>query len=283
MTSDQHFFQQFAMDIGNSRIKWRPFSEPTSGQFSDSLEDIQQTILQGVSPQPVRWYISSVSLQKKTQIVEWLTTFRSQDDVYVVSWRDVPMTVQVDQPEKLGIDRLLAAFAATKKLGDGPILVLDCGTATTIDFVSPNGEFAGGAILPGMETMCRSLHTNTAALPEIVVNTTKSVRPQAPTERGILIADEQWLKPEYPAANTVSAIQMGVLAATVGAALHLWNIACKRTGTIVPIVLTGGDAVLCFSSLRPHCNTIHLCPELVLDGIVHLFGESSSIPYGYDA
>ena len=69
-------------------------------------------------------------------------------------------------PAQLGTDRWAALIGARALLPDQPVLVVVCGTATTIDLLTPEGHFAGGNILPGMGLMLRSLHTSTAALPD---------------------------------------------------------------------------------------------------------------------
>lgn len=69
-------------------------------------------------------------------------------------------------PAQLGTDRWAALIGARTLEPNDPVLVVVCGTATTIDLLSPEGRFMGGNILPGMGLMLRSLHTNTAALPD---------------------------------------------------------------------------------------------------------------------
>ena len=64
----------------------------------------------------------------------------------------LPLVVDVDEPSRVGIDRLAAAAAAAAaKAPDCPAIIVDCGTATTVDLVSIDGRFLGGAILPGPE------------------------------------------------------------------------------------------------------------------------------------
>ena len=69
-------------------------------------------------------------------------------------------------PAQLGTDRWAALIGARALIPQDPVLVVVCGTATTVDLLSPEGQFMGGNILPGMGLMLRSLHTNTAALPD---------------------------------------------------------------------------------------------------------------------
>ncbi|MBX3439656.1 MAG: type III pantothenate kinase [Planctomycetaceae bacterium] len=86
-------------------------------------------------------------------------------------WRDrtkLPIEIDLDQPERVGIDRLLDAVAANVLRSAGvPAIVIDVGTATTVNAVSKSGAFIGGAILPGPELCARALHDYTAVLPEV--------------------------------------------------------------------------------------------------------------------
>jgi type III pantothenate kinase len=94
-------------------------------------------------------------------------------------WPDAPaplwLVAQAEQcgvrnryrnPAQLGSDRWAAMIGARGLVDGKPALVVVCGTATTIDFVSGGGEFIGGVILPGVGLMIRSLHEGTAALPD---------------------------------------------------------------------------------------------------------------------
>jgi type III pantothenate kinase len=80
----------------------------------------------------------------------------------------LPLKTQVDEPDKVGIDRLLNVLAANAvRVEHQPVLVVDSGTATTVDAVSTEGAFLGGAILPGFALCAHSLNQYTALLPLI--------------------------------------------------------------------------------------------------------------------
>jgi type III pantothenate kinase len=76
----------------------------------------------------------------------------------------IPMSVDVERPAEVGPDRLVNAFAAARLHGC-PAVVVDCGTATTVDAVDATGAFVGGAIAPGLVLGLESLATRTARLP----------------------------------------------------------------------------------------------------------------------
>ncbi len=76
------------------------------------------------------------------------------------------MAVDYKNPREVGADRIVNAVAAREHFGS-PVIVMDCGTATTFDIVSPEGHYAGGLILPGVELALAALSGRAAKLPEI--------------------------------------------------------------------------------------------------------------------
>ena len=79
------------------------------------------------------------------------------------------LKISYNNPEKLGTDRIAAAIGATALEPDKNIIVVDMGTATTVDVITKEKEFCGGAILPGMNLMMKSLVSGTAQLPEVQI------------------------------------------------------------------------------------------------------------------
>jgi len=80
--------------------------------------------------------------------------------------------IKIEHPEKIGADRLCLIegslyFARLKKLSFDYLISIDFGTATTINVLNQKKEFIGGLIMPGLKTMIKSLHTDTAKLPDI--------------------------------------------------------------------------------------------------------------------
>jgi type III pantothenate kinase len=82
----------------------------------------------------------------------------------------VPLAIRVDRPQEVGADRLVNALAATRLYG-APAVVVDFGTATTLDCVGPDGAYVGGAIAPGLELGLEALASRTAKLPRIELKT----------------------------------------------------------------------------------------------------------------
>jgi type III pantothenate kinase len=82
----------------------------------------------------------------------------------------VPLAIRVDRPGEVGADRLVNALAAARLYGT-PAVVVDFGTATTLDCVGPDGAYVGGAIAPGLELGLEALAARTAKLPRIELRT----------------------------------------------------------------------------------------------------------------
>ncbi len=84
------------------------------------------------------------------------------------------MAVDYKNPREVGADRIVNAVAAREQYG-APVIVLDCGTATTFDIVSPAGRYAGGLILPGIEVALAALCQRAAKLPEVSLTRTDTL------------------------------------------------------------------------------------------------------------
>ena len=139
-------------------------------------------------------------------------------------------------------DRLLAAWTARELFG-APVIVVDIGTATTIDVVDDEGAFAGGAIMPGPELAIRSLARDTALLPRVAARV---------PDRAI-------------GRDTVEAIQSGVVLGHLAAIQDLVSRMTDELGGDTPptVVLTGGGA----ADLGPIGGVDLVEPDLLLLGL----------------
>ncbi len=98
--------------------------------------------------------------------------------------RDVPMANRCRYPDQVGMDRLVGAFA-TWRLYGAPAIVVDLGTAVTLDAVSADGAYLGGIIFPGPDLSARVLHRRTALLPRVLPRRPRRLIGRD-TEEGIL-------------------------------------------------------------------------------------------------
>lgn len=95
---------------------------------------------------------------------------RRRIPILVANAGSVPIAVRVDRPGEVGADRLVNALAAARLYGT-PAVVVDFGTATTLDCVGSDGAYVGGAIAPGLELGLEALAARTAKLPRIELRT----------------------------------------------------------------------------------------------------------------
>lgn len=135
----------------------------------------------------------------------------------VADQRTIPIPVHLRRSDTVGADRLLDAWAATLRFG-APLIVVDLGTATTVDAVGADGAFLGGAILPGIELGAQALARGTAQLPRIDAT-------------------------DLPAAigtDTPAAIASGLVFGHVGAVRELVGRMKAQIGVRATVVVTGG-------------------------------------------
>lgn len=157
----------------------------------------------------------------------------------------------------LGADRVANAVAAAACHPGKPLVVMDAGTATTVDVVLPaerageKARFLGGAIAPGVGTLVRALHGNTAQLPEVSLA----------------------LPARAVGRDTVEAMQNGCVRGYCGLVREVLASMAKECGWALLPVLTGGDAPL-LAELMPELGEPD--PLLTLRGIA-LCGRNSGL------
>jgi type III pantothenate kinase len=178
-----------------------------------------------------------------TKIVRQIAANSLGENILVIG-EDIPlpMTCWVDEPEKVGTDRVVSAAAAYAVAQDA-VVVADFGTAVTIDLVDANGVFKGGVICPGFEISAKALKENTAQLPNV-----KVTRPKAPYGK-----------------NTTDAINCGLYYSIVGALQEVIRRYAEEIGKWPQTVITGAGAKV----VAGDCEFIdNYVPNLVLKGIV---------------
>ncbi|WP_299467344.1 type III pantothenate kinase, partial [uncultured Gimesia sp.] len=214
--------------------------EQVTGWFGDQLGETCQTVVAGSNPQGIERVVKNWPQGILPPPIEVLNT------------ADFPLEICVDEPRKVGIDRLLNAVAANRlREREQGVIIIDTGTATTVDVVNPNGSFAGGAILPGFELSAKALHDYTALLPLIPVD---DLRQAAPVVLG---------------KNTTDAIRSGLFWGQLGAIRELvaqqQNQSLPHASQVPPLILlTGGGSAL----LAPHLEGfVRFEPLLTLQGL----------------
>jgi type III pantothenate kinase len=243
----------FVADIGNSFIKW--------GRCADGAI-VEKAYLNPDDPEgwqaqrdawnrrdPANWAVAGVHPTRRDALMKWLS--RNGDTVLLLdAATTLPLAVRVEKPDHVGIDRLLDAVAANGlRRARVPAIIIDAGSAVTVDWVDAAGDFCGGSILPGLRLMAEALHDYTALLPLL------HVHEPAP----------------LPARSTPTAMQAGIFWAVAGGIRAICEgLAVEHRDA--DVFLTGGDAAKLESSLRETLPTaladsLRVVPWLTLDGI----------------
>ena len=160
---------------------------------------------------------------------------------------DLPMTVTTEEPRQTGVDRVLTLAAAFEQIENGCVVV-DAGTALTINVCNEKGEFLGGAIAPGARMMLDSLHANTAKLPKVTLAV-----PAGPIGR-----------------SSEQAMLVGVVYGIRGMVQSIIEQYAEVLGRWPEMIATGGDAALLFGDWE---LTHAVSPDLILYGIALAYTE----------
>ncbi len=131
----------------------------------------------------------------------------------------LPILVEYDIPHTLGLDRLADCLYGYSAFPGASQIIIDAGTAITVDFLKDGAQFLGGAILPGLSTQLSGLHDHTAALPPMSL-------------------DEDPI--EFPGQSTRAAMIAGVTYGTAGALSFIVERYAQKFGKDSLVLATGG-------------------------------------------
>ena len=193
------------------------------------------------------WYVASVFQESAAALEDWVAAAFPTSPYRVFSNDDFPIRLCVEFPQQVGSDRVAAAVAVNRlRHPVRPAIFVDAGTAITVNAVNAEGDFLGGAILPGTTTSGRALAKETDQLPEIRVT-----------------ADEL---PPALGRNTRQSISSGIFWGSVGAVKELIPRIAKDAGFAEPqLFVTGGFGPALSEQLGPQAEYVS---HLVLSGIV---------------
>jgi len=266
-----------AIDVGSSRVKlgWfaaaagscsepQPGGLPITSPTSPEAEAICELSHRGVEPQAfdrglAEWldqqpceaaasWLASVHPEATARVLQVLAA-RQYAEPRVLSAAELPISIHVERPELVGIDRLLNALAVNQLRESGrAAIVVDLGTANTVDVVDEEGVFQGGAILPGIAMSAEALHTGTASLP-------------------LLPTDCFDVPPAAVGKSTQQAIAAGLYWGTVGAVRQLIERLSATCDRSPQLFVTGGDAAQIAPQLASEERPLRVIPHLVLAGI----------------
>lgn len=237
------------IDAGNSRIKWTDASEVHDQldvnivQADVDCAELAQALVTDRKPDAI-WLASVRSGDWLTQLRRALTDVGMPEPAVLdATYRAPGMTNQYANPESMGADRWAALIGARRHVSDAPVVVVDAGTAITVDTLNCDGEFTGGLILPGADLSRRSLLERTDRIHS---------------------ANDACVELTPFGLTTGECVNRGArYAAAGGVRLALADIE-SRLGTPPEIMISGGGASELIDYLPP--RSVHK-PWLVLEGL----------------
>jgi type III pantothenate kinase len=262
------------IDVGNQRLKWLTsdqingfeklsknnlprINESRISQVIDIRDDhfiaLFENQIKGMETPESVW-VSAVSAESVQVELNALCFNQWGVSPNYIKSSEFAMGVQNGyvQADCLGVDRWAAMIAAYQLVLSQPVVIVDAGTAVTVDYLDISGNHKGGMIFPGISTMIESLNVTTGRISGVVT----------PTDKVIIGLENT---------NTQSAVENGVMW-TVVSAIDCAIDRYLSAGVESPrLIITGGDAEL-IASLSKY--TIQLEQDLVLKGVFLLSGET---------
>lgn len=238
-----------ALNVGNSRlaigvfvggaleyVKRVPHSQ--KADWPGVIREAWEKLATREAPAVAGSSVNPPLVESLEHVVQQVT---QQEVQWVGSTIDLPIKVLTDEPKGTGVDRILNIAAAYEQMQKACVVV-DAGTAITIDCCNDDGAFIGGAIAPGTRLLLEALQTNTAQLPRVELSV-----PKEPIGK-----------------STEQAILNGVYHGVRGMVKEIVENYATELGTWPDVIATGGDAPKLFEGWE----LIHaIAPDLTLYGI----------------
>ena len=246
-----------AIDIGNTNITMalfigdtEKFIESVSAGADDKLTKLLTSAWEQIP------FVKSAKVNKRDGVIvvssvkpDWTKLVagickKALGEKIKLIGKDIPMPIEtaVDEPLKVGTDRIVSAAAAFAVVEDA-VVIADFGTAVTIDFVDEDGVFLGGVIAPGFDVSAEALKKATAKLPKVKVS-----KPADPIGR-----------------NTQQAINSGLYYSAIGLLETIVRRYAEEIGKWPHTIITGGAA----GTIKDDCEFVDSwVPNLTVRGVV---------------
>lgn len=243
------------MDVGNTNIKTGIYNGREMVEYVRFSTDMRKTSdeyglmlmqflsLKGIGREQIEAAVaSSVVPSINFTLVHMCRTYLGFDPLLLGPGVKTGLNIRYDNPREVGSDRIASSVAAYELYG-GPSIVIDFGTATTFNVVSAEGEFLGGAIMPGIKLSTEALVANAAKLPRIEL-----IKPDTVINR-----------------TTVSNMQAGIIYGYVGAVDNIvTHMRQELNDQSTQVIATGGLSRL----ISPESKTIsRVNGSLTLEGL----------------
>lgn len=208
---------------------------------------------ENIDKMPEGIIISSVVPGHTDAVKKACSALSKKEPVVLTHKMKTGIDFQIKEPEKIGTDRIAAAAGACDLFG-APVAVIDFGTATTLNFIGSENKYKGGAIMPGLELMRKSLFSDTAQLPDVTIS-----KPLSPLGK-----------------DTAECIRSGIVFGTAGAVERIVSETENAEGENFKVVVTGGNADL----IAPFLSKVdHIEPALILKGLRFIYSLSDRRMY----
>jgi type III pantothenate kinase len=223
-----------AIDVGNTNIVYGLFDgthlvhtfrvESVRGRTADEYVIALRSLLalHAIDPGGIDSAILACVVPSLTEpMVRLVRSAFGRDTVIVGPGVRTGMAILIDNPREVGADRIADAVAGYEK-AKGGVIVVDFGTSTNFDVVTPNGEYLGGVLAPGLQISADALFSRAAKLPRVEI-----AKP-----------------PKVVGRNTIHAMQSGIVYGYVGLVDGLVERILAELGFPCAVIATGGLAPL---------------------------------------
>jgi len=235
------------LDTGNTSTKAAIFDNAILIKKERLLSSDPETISHFTEGHAIDKAIISSVVRDPSAILNFLKA--EVRKVHLLTWRShYPFKIEYDTPGTLGTDRLAAAAGALVRHPGRDILVIDAGSALTVDLVA-GGAYCGGSISPGLSMRFRALHEYTGRLPLVMPSG----------------------KFSFPGKSTEDAIAGGVMTGIVYEINEYIRTFGKRHKKLITVI-TGGDGEMIASHT---VRVIYHYPDLVAEGLNYLLDTNA--------
>ncbi|WP_135078012.1 type III pantothenate kinase [Terasakiella sp. SH-1] len=240
-------------DDGTVRGEWRSSTNAnrTADEFAVWLSQLMA--FEGIEHHDIKDAIIATVVPAMLFNLQSLCRKYFKIEPKVVGNPDVKLGIEIflDRPEEVGADRLVNAIAA-HEVYDGPLIVIDFGTATTFDVVDGDGNYCGGAIAPGINLSLEALHMAAAKLPRVAIG-----RPDKAIGKG-----------------TTTAMQSGIFWGYIGMIEGLTQRMKDEFGQEMTVIATGG-----LSSLFKKSTDViqYSDTDLTLRGLLAIYKRNQNV------